>query len=467
MLNKVPYFYTVQAYLDLKQSKTTMSENQNTEWKQSWRDEYLKWICGFANAEGGTLEIGKDDKGNIVGLSNARKLMEDLPNKIRDVLGILVDVNLNSQSGIEWIAIEVDSYHFPVNYKGQFHYRSGSTKQELKGAALNKFLLQKQGKNWDSVPVPHVIIKDLSAAAFAYFKKQATQTKRLDKSILKKNRKTLIEKLRLNEKEYLKRAAVLLFHSDPEEFFTGAYIKIGYFRTETDLRFQDEVHGYLFEQVEKTMDLLLSKYLEAQIRYQGISRIEEYAYPEEALREAVLNAVAHKDYSSGNPIQIKVYDDHLSIWNAGELQEPLTVKKLLVTHPSMPYNPDIATTFFRAGLIEAWGRGTIKIIQDCKTFGLPTPTFSTEFSGLMVIFYSSTAKTSVKTSEKTSEKTSVKTSEKILVLMKENKNITIAELAKKIGVAKRSIERNLQKLKEEKQIERIGSARGGYWKVSD
>ena len=432
-----------------------MSENQNTEWKQSWRDEYLKWICGFANAEGGTLEIGKDDDGNVIGISNARKLMEDLPNKVRDILGILVDVNLQVQSGLEWLSIEVASYPFPVNYKGQFHYRSGSTKQELKGAALNRFLLQKQGKNWDGLPVLNVSIKDLSPAAFSYFKKQATQTQRLDKSILKKNRKTLIEKLRLNEKGDLKRAAILLFHPDPEEFFTGAYIKIGYFRTETDLRFQDEVHGYLFEQVEKTMDLLLSKYLEAQIRYQGIHRIEEYPYPESALREAVINAVAHKDYTSGNPIQIKVYNDHISIWNAGQLQAPLTVKKLLVTHPSMPYNPDIANTFFRAGLIEAWGRGTIKIIEDCKAYGIPAPAFSDAFSGLMVTF------------KKSKKKTSEKTSEKILVLIKENKNITIAELANKIGVTNRSIERNIQKLKKEKILQRIGSARGGYWKVSD
>ena len=361
--------------------------------------------------------------------------------------------------------LKVDSYPFPVNYKGQFHYRTGSTKQELKGAALNRFLLQKQGKNWDSVPVPHVSVKDLSADAFSYFKAQATQTKRLDKSILKKNRKTLIEKLRLNEKDYLKRAALLLFHPDPEQFFTGAYIKIGYFRTETDLRFQDEVHGYLFEQVEKTMELLLSKYLEAQIRYQGISRIEEYLYPETALREALLNAVAHKDYSSGNPIQIKVYDDHISIWNAGELPEPLTIKKLLVNHPSMPFNPDIATTFFRAGLIEAWGRGTIKIIDECKKHNLPTPIFTDEFSGLQVTFRS--RKGSVMGSEKSSVIGSEKSSEKILTLMRENKTITISELARIIDISTRAIEKQLAKLKAENKVKRIGSPRAGYWEVTD
>ena len=125
---------------------------------------------------------------------------------------------------------------------------------------------------------------------------------------------------------YLKRAALLLFHPDPEQFFTGAYVKIGFFRTLSDLRFQDVISGYLFEQVEKTMDLLMSKYLEAQIRYEGISRIEEFPYPEAALREALLNAIAHKDYGSGNPIQIKVYNDRINFWNAGQLPDQLTRK---------------------------------------------------------------------------------------------------------------------------------------------
>ncbi len=365
-------------------------------------------------------------------------------------------MNLHSTAyGKDWISIEVEAYPFPVNYKGQFHYRSGSTKQELKGAALNKFLLKKQGRNWDSLPVLHVAVKDLNPEAFKYFKERATQTQRLDKSILKKDRKTLIAKLRLNEKENLKRAAILLFHPDPEEFFTGAYIKIGYFRTPTDLRFQDEVHGYLFEQVEKTMELLLSKYMEAQIRYQGINRIEEYLYPETALREAIINAVAHKDYSSGNPIQIKVYDDRISIWNAGELPKPLTVKRLLVDHPSMPFNPDVATTFFRAGLIEAWGRGTIKIIEECQALNLPTPIFTDEFSGLQITFKN----------KKGSVETSGKMSGKILVLVLENKKITIPELSKSIGVTERTIERNIQKLKKSNQLLRIGGAKGGHWEV--
>ncbi len=130
-----------------------MNESQKVEWKSRWRDEYLRWICGFANAEGGVLVIGRDDDG-VVGLSGIRKLLEDIPNKVRDVLGIVVDVNLKAEAGKEYLEIVVGPHAHPVRCKGEYHYRSGSTRQELKGATLSRFLLRKQGLHWDGVRYP-------------------------------------------------------------------------------------------------------------------------------------------------------------------------------------------------------------------------------------------------------------------------------------------------------------------------
>ncbi|MFN9027183.1 MAG: helix-turn-helix domain-containing protein, partial [Akkermansiaceae bacterium] len=204
-------------------------ESQHTEWKESWRDDLLRWVSGFANAEGGRLEIGRNDKGEIVGLADASKLLEDLPNKIRDLLGILVAVNLHHTKGKPWIAIEVDAYPNPISYRGHYYIRSGSTLQELKGAALDRFLLRKQGRTWDSVPVPKVKATDLSGAAIKQFRKLAERSGRLDPADLRVSDTALIDKLKLTEGTYLKRAALLLFHSDPEHFVTGAFVKIGYF----------------------------------------------------------------------------------------------------------------------------------------------------------------------------------------------------------------------------------------------
>ena len=131
-----------------------MSESQNLEWKSSWRDEYLKWICGFANAQGGRLVIGKNDRGEVVGVKDPLRLMEEIPNKVQSLLGIVVDVNLKSEVGGEYLEIRVDPYPNPISYRGEYHYRSGSTKQILRGAALNRFLLGKHGRNWDDAPMP-------------------------------------------------------------------------------------------------------------------------------------------------------------------------------------------------------------------------------------------------------------------------------------------------------------------------
>ena len=89
-----------------------MAENQNIEWKESWRDEYLKWICGFANAHGGRVFIGKNDKGKIVGLDNAKRLMDELPNKIVTNLGIICDINLFSEDNKKFIEIIVEPLIF-------------------------------------------------------------------------------------------------------------------------------------------------------------------------------------------------------------------------------------------------------------------------------------------------------------------------------------------------------------------
>jgi len=160
-----------------------MPETQNIEYKSSWRDEFLKEICGFANAQGGTLFIGKDDKGNVVGVKNAEKLLEDLPNKITTILGIICDVNLHETEQSDYIEIVVEPQPNPVNYKGEYHYRSGSTKQELKGAALDKFLLQKYGKKWDSVPIPNVSISELKQETLEFFKEKGIESKRLDEAL--------------------------------------------------------------------------------------------------------------------------------------------------------------------------------------------------------------------------------------------------------------------------------------------
>ncbi|MBM4146066.1 MAG: transcriptional regulator [Nitrospira sp.] len=354
------------------------------EFKSNWRDEYLRVICAFANADGGKLIIGIDDKGKPVGVVNARKLLEDVPNKMRDILGIIPRVITKSKKGKDTLVIEVKPSYAPISYHGRYFVRSGSTIQELKGKELTKFLISKSGREWDEYAEEKASKDDIDVKTVEKFKEIAI--KRLPFVKEEKDNLKLLQKLNLLENGKPKRAAILLFGKNPKRFYTSAFIKVGKFLTDTDIVASDDVEGNLFEQVEKAIELLRTKYLISEIRFEGIYRKEEMEYPEEALREAIINAVIHRDYI-GAHTQLKIYPDKLILWNEGTLPKDIKIADLKKSHPSRPRNELLADIFFKAGLIETWGRGTIKIINECKKAGLPEPEFKEEFGGFSVCFY--------------------------------------------------------------------------------
>ena len=196
--------------------------------------------------------------------------------------------------------------------------------------------------------------------------------------------------------------------------------------------------------------------------------MEQYLFPAPALREALLNAVVHKDYSSGNPVQISVYEDKIIFWNAGRLPDELSIELLQKKYPSIPYNPLVASAFFRAGYIEAWGRGIEKINNECKVAGVSAPEINYEFAGLMMTFQAKSeeiGEMSPETTQKTSGKTREKTREKILKLILANASVSIKEMSDKIGITEKGIEWQIMRLKKDGILQRIGPAKGGYWKI--
>ncbi|MCM1158238.1 MAG: putative DNA binding domain-containing protein [Bacteroidales bacterium] len=367
-----------------------MPEHQTIEWKESWHDEFLEWICGYANAYGGTLYIGKNDNGEVIGLSDKdrKKLLEAIPNKITDTMGIVADVNLLYENDLQYIEIIVDKYPSLISYHGKYFYRSGSTMRTITGKELDKAILKSQGRTWDGMPIAKLKVEDLRPEAIELFKEKAVRRGRLIPEEARVENSILLDNLHLfDEDGYLIRAAMLAFYKEPEKWVTGAYVKIGYFaQSDADLKYQDEVHGSLIEQVDKTVDLVYTKYMKALITYEGIQRIEQFMFHQDAFREILLNAIVHKDYSSCNPIQISVYEDKIYIWNDGEMPEGLdSADKLFMKHSSKPYNPKLANVFFMSGMIEAWGRGFEKIKEACAKYGGPLPEYNISASGIMVL----------------------------------------------------------------------------------
>ena len=225
------------------------------------------------------------------------------------------------------------------------------------------------------------------------------------------------------------------------------------------------------EQIDKIVELVYLKYMKAKITYEGMQRIERYFVPEDALREALLNALCHKQYQSGVPIQISVYEDKLYIANCGCLPENWTLENLMRKHASSPYNPNIAHVFYLAGFIESWGRGIEKICSACKNDGVPQPIYTINPGDIMIEFIAPEDR--VIRSGKVTDRVTVKVTDPVtdnerdlLLLLAEDPGYTMPQLSEKMGISRKTVAQRLKQLKEKGIIERIGSDRKGYWKIN-
>ena len=449
-----------------------MPEAQTIEYKSPWHDDYYGWISGYANAGGGSIYIGVNDDGYVMGLKNSGWFLDELPNLVSSILGITVSiehatanrganikygsvpddiamkpenlyvrgiltekaimdidvqpdntskvtkevqdlfdaaqgfvkqlrgsgnfrakvlediriwnkenpVNISQGDLLEYVKISVDAYSYGVSYRGHFYKRSGGTTKELQGAELALFLLEKAGKTWDSLPVKNFTP---SHEALDFLRGKAVEKDRLSESAANVSDRTLVENLGMltDEGEYT-RAAAMLF-GDPVKVAPGAYIKVGYFapvgtrgmNLDTDVLYDDVIKGPLIMQADKAVETIYQKYFKGLISYKGLHQKKAYPVPLEAMREIILNAIVHKSYGSGNPIQVRVYDDHVTVMNEGAWPFTKIAPEDVYTeeHSSYRANPLIAEAFFTLGEIETWGRGFEKIRMACERDRTPLP----------------------------------------------------------------------------------------------
>ena len=247
--------------------------------------------------------------------------------------------------------------------------------QELSGYALDSLLLGKYGRTYDSMPLPHIKIGDFWHDAFDIFRKKAVASKRLTTEDVAVTDEELLHSLNLMENDYLLLAAILVFHQAPQQWCTGAYVKIGFFANDAEILYQDELNGALVGMADKVIETIFTKYFIGRIRYEGLQRIDDYPMPRTALREAVMNSLIHRDFSTGSPIQIRIYNDRVTIDNDCRLPEGTSLSDLINAHKSVSINPLVAGAIFRSGQIEAWGRGIERIINLCVADNLPEPEF--------------------------------------------------------------------------------------------
>lgn len=434
-----------------------MPEQHNIEYKQSWHEDHLKTICAYANSQGGKLYIGKDDKGKTVGISEYKKLMDELPNKIRNHLGITIEVNLFEEGSKYFIEIIVTVYTVAISLRGKYYVRSGSTTTELTGNSLNDFLLKKSGKTWDDVIEDRALMNDIDEGSVSRFIKISEKTNRLP-DVTGLTNFEILEKLRLTEGEKLKRSAIILFGKDPGKFYPNIFVKIGRFgKSDDDLLFEEVEEGNLFTILQNVLQQLNRKFFKNPIDFEGMQRIEKGEYPVAAIREMLLNALVHKSYL-GATIQIRVYQDKISIWNEGTLPPELTLESLKKQHPSIPRNPIIADVCYKGGFIDTWGRGTLKIINSCKEAELPTPEIKEEFGGFSVTIFKD-----VLTEEQLKKLGLNERQIKAVLFVKENGKITNKEYRDLTGLSDEGSRIDLNDLVDKKILIPQGSGRSTHY----
>ena len=445
-------------------------EDQNIEFKESWNStELLKWVCGFANADGGCMYIGVRDDGKVIGLPNSRKLMEDIPNAIVNAFGMYdVKVNLLKEKDKKYIEIVVPKSNVVLDYKGISYIKIGTTLQVMKGQAFRESVLERGSMSWDAYPVDGVSIDDLDDGSFKIFKDEAIKAGKLS-GVNLDDKGTILNELKLLVGDKLTQAAVLLFHPKPYRIIPCAYVQIGRFRDDATILYQDILQGSLMMLCDSVVNLIYTKYYYNLISYDRTTRHETPPYPDRAIREAIYNSLMHSDWSAGQPVTIKVYDFKIVINNRSILPNGWTMED----HSSLHINPLISNTFMYAGFVERFGSGIPKMINACNEVGCPKPEYiiydksisltlrpSEKYMALAHAFYNNNVGENV--GETGLQGGTCKRRQAILALIKKNPSISAAEIALVLDVSTRTIERDFDWLREHGIVDRSGGARGSF-----
>ncbi|NOR78878.1 MAG: hypothetical protein GQ523_10825 [Methanophagales archaeon] len=354
-------------------------ETQDLEFKESLRlkDEIGETVSAFSNSDGGVVLAGVSDGGGVTGVDSGKNTLEELANYIKrntdpQVFPSVKTVEVGEK---KLIAVEVtESAEKPVFFKNHAYKRVGKTNQMISSSELRK-LAKESGERvyWDEKVCEDASLDDISEEKIRQFLRKAKYERRLeiDPDILVKE---ALERLSLIKGDKLTNAAILLFGKEPQKFFLQTKLRCARYKGTTPITFIDLkiIEGDIIDQVEEAENFVLS-HIKKAAKIVGFERQEVWEYPINALREAIVNAICHRDYVYSSDITIGVFDDRVEITNPGTLPEPLTPEDLKKKHKSIPRNPLVANAFFLIRNIEQWGEGTNKIVKWCLEHGLREP----------------------------------------------------------------------------------------------
>jgi len=434
-------------------------EGLTVEFKERYTPRIDQDLVAFANARGGTLLLGVRDDGTVSG----ERLTNDLKAKINSLgrnCSPPIAVNL-SQVGDVVAVFVPEGLEKPYSCSSGYYRRLDATTQKLSHDELRIMFAENEPLPFEEKTVREFTFDDISQDKIRAFVKEAgIQISSISVS-------EFLRSLRVADESRVKHAGILFFAKDVYEYLHQAQMTLLAFKGADRLHIYDrrDVRDDLLTQFNEAV-AFLKKHLNVRSEIRGVNREDIYEIPIEALREALVNALMHRDYSiTGTQVSVEIYDDRVEIINPGGLPKGLSAKDLGTV--SIRRNEVISDLFFRLHKVERIGMGIRKMKEAMVAAGLREPIF--EPNGFFRAIFQRSSELAMKGKREGSEKRfgegSEKSSEKILALLEKRRTASAREIAEILGLTPRAVEKHIAALKTADRLKRVGPARGGWWEV--
>ena len=443
-------------------------ESETLEFKPSLSQtrDIIETVSAFSNTKGGSIIIGVDDKKNVIGIDVGKKTIESLANEIKQNTDpqIYPSISVEDIDGKNVIVVEVkEGKSKPVFAFDRVYKRIGKSNHRVSSDEIRKMALEGKKVYWDEQICEGTSLEDIDEGKIGWFLKEARRERGLNIPIDASVDEVLM-RLNLLKDKALTNASILLFGKNPQKFFLQAGVRCIRFKGNKPVKpFIDMrvISGNIIDQVDKSLDFILEHIPKAVWLAGKPQRKEKYQYPPDALREAMVNAICHRNYEERGNIQIRVFDDFLEVWSPGKLPEPLTPEDLKKTHKSIPRNPLIARQFFWIKFVEEVGTGTNDMIDYCREWGIPEPEFKHVTGDFVVTFFG-------KLTDRYYEDLGLNERQiKAVDYVRKNHSITNREFRKLFpGLTRETLRKDLNDLVNKRIMVKKGDRKGSYYEFA-
>jgi len=454
--------------------KAPLKEDAVTEFKSSFTEKAIETLVAFANTKGGKVLIGIDDqgtplKGFTIGTESIQTWLNEIKNKTQP--SIIPDAEIITYNDSNVAELSIKEFPIkPVSFRGRYFKRVKNSNHQLNTSEINDMYMQSLQLSWDSYPYNKALFEDLNVDKIRLFMRKVNDGGRF---VLPDDPYEALTILKMVKAGEVTNAAMILFSK--ENLFYNVHV--GRFKTPSFIIDERMIRGNLFDVVDETLKFINS-HLKVAFEITGVTtqRTEIFEYPIAAIRELVLNSVIHRDFLSPSDIQIKIFDQSITFYNPGKLYGDISIEDLKKdAYTSKLRNKLIAEAFYLTKDIEKYGTGFFRVRKEIKQYPTMTFKYQEQVGGFVTELAYTAQKTSTLIPSDTVNDTVNGTlndtvnKDRLSVILEEifkNNHVSIDDLAKTIDVSRRTLIRDLDKLKEQGRISRVGSDKTGYWQVS-